>query len=441
MRKREHKNMTLRRRLMIYLCTLVLTATGGVLLMMILTENVFMTERKIQTDLQEQMEIVRADMTEEMMSYTEYGMNLSVQSGQMIDRELQQKGITYQELDNNQIQELLRQLYNDDARDSQVKFYDVEEDSEYQKYLSDDRKSVLRCQWSEKRKQKNTGEDVLILSVPIYGIQGICYGVCGVAVNAEHFKQQYPKAESEYGSMVAAVAPAEEGILRLGNGMTGDTRGTGLNEINTLKIGKNRYYYTYDSDNGHYIGVQSAFKMPGDTKKEWVVAVLMPEKGCADKILISRYQMALVVIAFTLSMIVLASVLSRKYVRPIVQSLEDIQESAGRMSSGIQELEDLMQYLEDRGSKQVVGDLPPEIEELFEAFVAGVKTLTRAEYQIFQYYKEGYEVSQIPELAFVSMSTVKKHNRSIYEKLHVSSYHELMLYIDLLRRCGRLKEL
>lgn len=441
MRKREHKNMTLRRRLMIYLCTLVLAATGGVLLMMILTEHVFVTERKIQTDLQEQMEIVRADMTEEMMSYTEYGMNLSVQSGQMIDRELQQKGITYQELDANRIQELCQQLYSDENRYHEEEFFDIGEESDYQKYLSNDGKAVLNCRWSEKTKQKETGDDVLILTVPIFGSQGICYGVCGVEVNAEHFKQQYPKAESEYGSMIAVVAPAEEGILRLGKGMTGDAGETGLDEINTLKIEKNRYYHTYDSDHGHFIGVQSAFKMPGDTKKEWVMAVLMPEKGCADKILISRYQMALVVIAFTLCMIVLASVLSRKYVRPIVQSLEDIQESAGRTSSGIQELEDLMQYLEDRGSKQVVGDLPPDIEELFEAFVAGVRTLTRAEYQVFQYYKEGYEVSQIPELAFISMSTVKKHNRSIYEKLHVSSYHELMLYIDLLRRCGRLQEL
>lgn len=336
---------------------------------------------------------------------------------------------------------MCQQLYSDENRYHEEKFLDIGEESDYQKYLSNDGKAVLNCRWSEKTQQKETGDDVLILTVPIFGSQGICYGVCGVEVNAEHFKQQYPKAESEYGNMIAVVAPAEEGILRLGKGMTGDAGETGLDEIKTLKIGKNRYYYTYDSDHGHFIGVQSAFKMPGDTKKEWVVAVLMPEKGCADKILISRYQMALVVIAFTLCMIVLASVLSRKYVRPIVQSLEDIQESAGRTSSGIQELEDLMQYLEDRGSKQVVGDLPPDIEELFEAFVAGVRTLTRAEYQVFQYYKEGYEVSQIPELAFISMSTVKKHNRSIYEKLHVSSYHELMLYIDLLRRCGRLQEL
>ncbi len=59
----------------------------------------------------------------------------------------------------------------------------------------------------------------------------------------------------------------------------------------------------------------------------------------------------------------------------------------------------------------------------------------------FHYYMEGYEIAQIPEIAFISMSTVKKHNRNIYEKLKVSSYNELMLYLDLFERCGRISEL
>jgi hypothetical protein len=36
---------------------------------------------------------------------------------------------------------------------------------------------------------------------------------------------------------------------------------------------------------------------------------------------------------------------------------------------------------------------------------------------------------------------VKKHNRSIYQKLEVASRDELMLYIELFRCCDRLGEL
>ena len=88
-----------------------------------------------------------------------------------------------------------------------------------------------------------------------------------------------------------------------------------------------------------------------------------------------------------------------------------------------------------------VGELPPNMEELFADFARRAKTLSAAEQRILGYYIDGYEIADIPELAFVSINTVKKHNRSIYQKLEVASRDELMLYIELFRRCGRLPEL
>ena len=87
------------------------------------------------------------------------------------------------------------------------------------------------------------------------------------------------------------------------------------------------------------------------------------------------------------------------------------------------------------------GQLPPDMDQLFRSFVEKAKTLSSAERRILQYYIDGYETADIPELAFISIHTVKKHNRSIYQKLGVSSRDELMLYIELLRCCGRLGEL
>ena len=87
------------------------------------------------------------------------------------------------------------------------------------------------------------------------------------------------------------------------------------------------------------------------------------------------------------------------------------------------------------------GQLPPDMDQLFRSFVEKAKTLSSAERRILQYYIDGYETADIPDLAFISIHTVKKHNRSIYQKLEVSSRDELMLYIELLRCCGRLGEL
>ena len=85
--------------------------------------------------------------------------------------------------------------------------------------------------------------------------------------------------------------------------------------------------------------------------------------------------------------------------------------------------------------------LPPGMEELFSNFARRVDTLSGAERRILAYYIDGFDTADIPDLAFISIHTVKKHNRSIYQKLEVASRDELMLYIELFRCCGRLDEL
>lgn len=85
--------------------------------------------------------------------------------------------------------------------------------------------------------------------------------------------------------------------------------------------------------------------------------------------------------------------------------------------------------------------LPPDVAELFDTFSENAKMLTATERRILQYYIDGHEVAEVYELAFISIHTVRKHNANIYQKLDVNSRDELMLYIDLFRRCGRLQEL
>ena len=101
-----------------------------------------------------------------------------------------------------------------------------------------------------------------------------------------------------------------------------------------------------------------------------------------------------------------------------------------------------VQMLTQLYSRQIEpAKLPPNMEELFQAFAEKVSTLSSAERRILDYYIAGHDAADIPELAFISIHTVKKHNHSIYQKLEVSSRDELMLYIELFRCCDRLDEL
>ena len=87
------------------------------------------------------------------------------------------------------------------------------------------------------------------------------------------------------------------------------------------------------------------------------------------------------------------------------------------------------------------GALPPAMEDMLKTFADKVRTLSSAEKRVFQYYIDGYDVADIPALAYVSVHTVKKHNHNIYQKLEIASRDELMLYIELFRCCDRLNEL
>ena len=100
------------------------------------------------------------------------------------------------------------------------------------------------------------------------------------------------------------------------------------------------------------------------------------------------------------------------------------------------------QMLTQLNTRQInPGALPPGMEEMFRGFAEKTKTLTSAERRILNYYIDGHDIAEVPDLAFISIHTVKKHNRSIYQKLEIASRDELMLYVELFRCCGRLGEL
>lgn len=101
-----------------------------------------------------------------------------------------------------------------------------------------------------------------------------------------------------------------------------------------------------------------------------------------------------------------------------------------------------VQMLTQLNTRQInPGALPQGIEDMFCSFVKKANTLSSAERRILNYYIDGHDIADIPDLAFISIHTVKKHNRSIYQKLEIASRDELMLYIELFRCCGRLDEL
>lgn len=302
--------------------------------------------------------------------------------------------------------------------------------------------------WSRRIDLKGTWESAMLLCVPIVGSNGTVYGICGVEISALYFQLSYPAVDGQFSSAVTVLAPIQDNRLLLSDGLVGSVSGTYLDGQETLAIHRGRYYNEYDTGTERYIGLHQSISISkgGAEDAAWATAILIPQDSYAAYTADIQKTWVIAALGFLVALLALSFFLARRFVRPITDSLkrfqqEDLPEQG--LSSGISEVDELAEFLNARARNQRLeqGELPPNIAELFDQFVARKDLLTEAERNILSYYIDGHEIADIPDLAFISMSTVRKHNRSIYEKLGVASRDELMLYIDLLRRCGRLQEL
>ena len=302
--------------------------------------------------------------------------------------------------------------------------------------------------WSHRINLKDTWESAMLLCVPIVGSDGTVYGICGVEISALYFQFSYPTIDGDFGPAVTVLAPIEDNRLLLPEGLVGSVNGTYLGGQETLAIHQGRYYNDYGIGSEQYIGLHQIIPISKGEADDtvWAVAILIPQESYAAYTTGVQQTWIIAALIMLLVLLALSFFLARRFVRPITDSLKRFQQEEileQGISSGIFEVDELADFLNARARNQRLeqGELPPNIAELFDQFVERKDLLTEAERNILRYYIDGHEISEIPELAFISMSTVRKHNRNIYEKLGVSSRDELMLYIDLLRRCGRIHEL
>ena len=88
-----------------------------------------------------------------------------------------------------------------------------------------------------------------------------------------------------------------------------------------------------------------------------------------------------------------------------------------------------------------VNEIPKNLREALDDFLKSVSSLTPQEKKIFTDYANEYNATEIAELEFISINTVKKHTKNIYSKLGIKSKEEISMYIDLFERCDMSEDL
>ena len=299
------------------------------------------------------------------------------------------------------------------------------------------------CFWTSRIRLTDTWENLLLLVVPIPGSEGKHRGICGVELSELYMHLSYPAHGSEFGNMVTLIAPMEGDRLLLSQGLTGEQGGVFLDGIDTLAVKEGRLFNTYTGPYGSFLGMHTKLDMDLMNGDSMYAVTLVPEGPYQTIRNVDQMRWIGASLVFLAAMIMLAVFLSRRFVSPITKSLVALNSDAETEveHTGISEIDTLVAFLRTKGRSESTSSLPADIEELFNAFAGRAEELTTTERNIIKYYAEGREVAEVAELAFISIHTVRKHNLNIYRKLGVSSREEVMLYLELFRRCGRLDEI
>ena len=302
------------------------------------------------------------------------------------------------------------------------------------------------CCWTERFRLTDTWEDVSLLCVPIKDQNGKVCGLCGVELSSLYCYLSYPELNGTFGPMLTVLAPMQNAMLLPDKGLSGSTDGTFFADTDALTIHKGKYFNTYSDGGNRFIGLHCETSVRGADGSNLIVAVLIPETTYSAYRNTGRWLLMGGSVLLLILTLCLSLFLSKRFVQPILKTIQAIrsEEITEKEATGISELDELMAFVHSKSNSKTLqppNALPPNIEELFQTFAERAKTLSTAERGILKYYIDGHEITEIPDLAFVSIHTVKKHNSNIYQKLGISSRDELMLYIDIFRRLDRLNEL
>ena len=300
-----------------------------------------------------------------------------------------------------------------------------------------------RCLWTGRIALPDTWESVTLLCVPMLDSAGNVRGICGAELSDLYFRLTYPAVDSAYGSMVTVLAPIDGDRLLLGQAMIGSPGGSYLTADGTLTCKTGRYYNTYSDGSRTYLGLHEPIGATDAAGRKLAAVVLVPEIGLRTLEARSRMVWIAGSLVFLAAMLLLSTYLSRRFVTPISRSLQAIREQA---PASTRPASRRSTSCWPSCARARPSSSRPEVSRrtsrsCSRASRDRVQTLTPMERTVLQYYIDGCSLEEVAARAYISVATAKKHNTNINRKLGVTSREELMLYIDLFRRCGRLDEI
>lgn len=310
--------------------------------------------------------------------------------------------------------------------------------------------------WSERYLLEDDSEHCVRLCVPLIARDGTVYGLCGLEVSAMLFKNLYSPSRAEYPRVFAALAPLVQGGFDTGAGLLAGNSylASRTNGLFRAEAQRNGGVTWYADDGMTYTGrVEQLTLYPAASPfadKAWALAILMPETDWKTVTRQSNIIFYGTIAALLAASLLAAVFISRRYIRPVVSALELLKtDSRAKLpKTRIAEIDDLLEYLSALDEQRKILDeqnvnLAAELEDAkrgttgpvaaYKQFRRNLETLTITEHAVFNLYMKNLSAQQIADKLFVSINTIKFHNRNIYSKLDISSLKELKIYVGMMK--------
>ena len=300
--------------------------------------------------------------------------------------------------------------------------------------------------WNPKSKLSGDISEGMLLTIPLIAADDTILGVCGFEVSDMLFKIQYTPNNTIYGRVFSILAPVEQGVLDASKAMMAGSHtviSAGIDGPLKITTDINGFSHLTSEDNVTNSGLYQMVNLyPKDTnrgKQDWALGVVMPWQDLSDYMMSKNMRILFLLVTLLVSHALIALLLSRKYIRPVVNVIGKIRDKAymDYEKTNIQEIDDLIFFLAEQENQAAPNystlDNSQTNFTLFDTFVESIETLSPAERLVFNLYMEGYNAKEIAEKLYLSINTIKTHNKRIYMKLNVSSRKELLVYVNMMK--------
>lgn len=321
--------------------------------------------------------------------------------------------------------------------------------------------------WSPRTMLSGNSEAGMLLCVPLVAGDGTVMGICGFEFSTMLFKQSYSPDNSTYTRVFSALAPFDGTDYHMDQGLlAGNTYLNSAMAGSIARIEQKRdllHLYHSEGDTAYNGLHQRVGLYPADSPyrdEVWLAAVMAPHKDIEAIVQEGAWGLRLALGALAVTSLLAAAFISRRYISPVLKTLEGIKTGGGYASlpkTQYAEINDLLEFLaaQDEATAAALAEAEAKAAarlepvrrrttgidpENYRQFLARLETLTPAERRVFDLYLLDKRAQEIADELNLSLSTVKYHNGNIYGKLEVGSRKELLAYIRYMRSQQRMKE-